>query len=138
MYDWSSRVCGSMIWYSSSTPIVRDGGFIVGSTRKVYVTCRDWGHRDWGLGREAITAEENSSVRMASRPSPQSPVPSPESPLPWLHQKGWHRRPAARRHIEQRRGREPGEVPFHVLTVAHERRRVEHAIHDLHGAVHQA
>ena len=30
MYDWSSRVCGSMIWYSSSTPIVRDGGLIVG------------------------------------------------------------------------------------------------------------
>ncbi len=28
MYERSSRVSGSMIWYSSSMPIVREGGFI--------------------------------------------------------------------------------------------------------------
>ena len=35
------------------------------------------GTRDWGLGRDAITAEAGSSALMASRPSPQSLVPSP-------------------------------------------------------------
>jgi len=38
----------------------------------------DWGlnNGDWGLGREATTAEEASSPVIASRPSPQSPVPA--------------------------------------------------------------
>src|SRR5688500_2793459 len=31
MYERSSRVWGSMIWYSSSMPIVRLGGFMVSS-----------------------------------------------------------------------------------------------------------
>ena len=41
------------------------------------------GTRDWGLGREALSAEKFSSPVEASRPSPQSPVPlSPKSTEP--------------------------------------------------------
>jgi acetoacetyl-CoA synthetase len=36
------------------------------------------GTRDWGLGREASFGEESFSARMASGPSPQSPVSSPQ------------------------------------------------------------
>jgi hypothetical protein len=36
------------------------------------------GTADWGLGRQAISAEEVSSPVRASRPSPQSPVPGPQ------------------------------------------------------------
>jgi len=36
------------------------------------------GTADWGLGRQAIGAEEVSSPVRASRPSPQSPVPGPQ------------------------------------------------------------
>ena len=41
----------------------------------------DWdiGTGDWGLDREAISAEETSSAVMASQPSPQSLVPSPSA-----------------------------------------------------------
>ena len=39
---------------------------------------RGLGTRDWGLGRDPSAAEEASSPREASRPSPQSPVPSPQ------------------------------------------------------------
>ena len=36
------------------------------------------GTGDWGLGREAIRAEDATTRREVSRPSPQSPVPSPQ------------------------------------------------------------
>src|SRR5690349_22687430 len=40
------------------------------------------GTGDWGLGRDAISAEEISSAVEGSRPSPQSPVPAAQSPVP--------------------------------------------------------
>src|SRR6476661_7834334 len=39
------------------------------------------GTGDWGLGWEALSAEEPSSAVRASRPSPQSPVPVVQSPV---------------------------------------------------------
>jgi hypothetical protein len=48
----------------------------------------DIGTGDWGLGRDAIGAEEASAAVEGSLPSPQSPVPSPQSlvPVPRPHQ----------------------------------------------------
>src|SRR5690242_14651683 len=40
------------------------------------------GTGDWGLGRDAISAENPSSAVIASRPSPQSLVPVVQSPVP--------------------------------------------------------
>src|SRR5678816_2581473 len=148
MYDWSSRVCGSMIWYSSSTPIVRDGGFIVGSTEMVYLTAR----RQTAANRRRQTADGRLQRADGHDSSAFCHLPtavyrlrlsavcrriySPLS-LPRLHEKRRHRRPATRSDVQQRRGRESGEVAFHILTVAHERGRVEHTIDDLHRAVYQ-
>jgi ribosomal protein S18 acetylase RimI-like enzyme len=42
------------------------------------LACGDIGTGDWGLGKEASTADEASARSEASRPSPQSPVPSPQ------------------------------------------------------------
>src|SRR6476620_2463799 len=91
MYDWSSRVCGSMIWYSSSTPIVRDGGFIVGSSRKV---CEqpDGRRQRNEAGRRQTAVGRRQRLHYASRfclcllPAADGPLPaSVRCPLPSLH-----------------------------------------------------
>ena len=59
---------------------------IVSGVRPLAPRVSGLGTRDWGLGREPTTAEEVSSARIASRPSPQSLVPSPPkgcSPIPF-------------------------------------------------------
>src|SRR3954469_13589671 len=60
MYDCSSRVCGSMIWYSSSTPIVREGGFIV-------LVCLPFFDEEGRHGRPASSRHVQQRSRRESR-----------------------------------------------------------------------
>jgi homocysteine S-methyltransferase len=51
---------------------------IVSGVRPLAPRVSGLGTRDWGLGREALRAEDASVAVEGSRPSPQSPVPSPQ------------------------------------------------------------
>jgi len=55
---------------------------IVSGVRPLAPRVSGLGTRDWGLGRDAISAEDTSVPVEGSRPSPHSPVPSPQKGCP--------------------------------------------------------